>query len=196
MIVLGLTGSIGMGKSTTASLFREQGAPVFDADRCVHELYRGEAIDPVRARFDISLRDGGVDRDHLATLVLNDPNGMKDLEAIIHPLVVKARQEFLHKAQEKGLPLAVADIPLLFETGGESHVDAVAVVTASQAVQKRRVLSRPTMTEEKFVAVMRRQMADGEKRRRAHFLILSDHGIEPARRQVRRIIATLALSNL
>jgi dephospho-CoA kinase len=192
MIVLGLTGSIGMGKSTTAGLFREQGAPVFDADHCVHQLYRGEAIEPVRARFDVSVRDGGLDRDRLSALVLDDPKGMTDLEAIIHPLVARARAEFLRKAREKGLLLAVVDVPLLFETGGERHVDAVAVVSAPQAVQKSRVLSRPAMTEEKFAAVLRRQMADMEKRRRAHFLILSDRGIEPARRQVRRIIAALS----
>jgi dephospho-CoA kinase len=192
MIVLGLTGSIGMGKSTAAGLFREQGVPVFDADRCVHELYRGAAIEPVRARFDVAIRDGGLDRDRLAALVLDDPAGMRALEAIIHPLVVKARQDFLAKARDKGLPLAVVDIPLLFETGGERAVDAVAVVSAPEAVQKSRVLARPGMTEEKFRSVLRRQMADAEKRRRAHFLILSDRGIEPARRQIGRIVAILA----
>jgi dephospho-CoA kinase len=192
MIVLGLTGSIGMGKSTAAGLFREQGAPVFDADQCVHDLYRGAAIEPVRSRFDVSLRDGGLDRDRLAALVLDDHAAMRDLEAIIHPLVVKARQDFLARAQQSGLSLAVVDVPLLLETGGERAVDAVAVVSAPEAVQKSRVLARPGMTEEKFRSVLRRQMPDAEKRRRAHFLILSDRGIEPARRQIGRIVAILA----
>jgi dephospho-CoA kinase len=191
MIVLGLTGSIGMGKSTTAELFREQGIAVFDADQCVHELYRGGAFEAVQARFPVVVRDGAIQRDILGRLVLNNPGAMSDLERIIHPLVASARTNFLRREQEKGSSLAVVDIPLLFETKAWRDVDAIVVVSASFDEQKRRVLSRPTMTEDKFLAILGRQVPDEEKRRRSHFTIRSDDGIESARRQTHLLIAAL-----
>jgi dephospho-CoA kinase len=191
MIVLGLTGSIGMGKSTTAELFREQGIAVFDSDRSVHELYRGEAFETVKARFPEAVRDGAIQRDILGRLVLNDPDAMEDLERIVHPLVASARIDFLRREEKKGSFLVVVDIPLLFETNEWSNVDAVVVVSASFDEQKRRVLTRPTMNEDKFLAIFRRQVPDEEKRRRSHFIIKSDNGIESARRQTQRLIASL-----
>ncbi|WP_296711065.1 dephospho-CoA kinase [Rhodoblastus sp.] len=191
MIVLGLTGSIGMGKSTTAELFREQGIAVFDADQSVHELYHSGAFEAVSARFPKAVRDGAIQRDILGRLVLNDPDAMADLERIIHPLVVSARTDFLRREQEKGSALVVVDIPLLFETKAWRDVDAVVVVSASFDEQRRRVLSRPTMNEEKFSAILHRQLPDAEKRRRSHFTIKSDDGIESARRQTHLLIASL-----
>lgn len=191
MIVLGLTGSIGMGKSTTAELFRDQGVAVFDADKCVHDLYRGSAFEAVQARFPEAVRDGEIQRDILGRLVLNDSNGMAELERIIHPQVASARADFLRRELEKGSALAVVDIPLLFETKAWRDVDAVVVVSASFDEQKRRVLSRPMMNEDKFLAILRRQVPDEEKRQRSHFMIRSDDGIESARRQTHLLIAAL-----
>jgi dephospho-CoA kinase len=191
MIVLGLTGSIGMGKSMTASLFRRQGVAVFDADQCVHELYRREAIEPVKARFPAAVRGGVVDRNVLATLVLNDPLAMADLERMIHPLVASARLAFLDRERQRGASLVVVDIPLLFETAGSRSVDVIVVVSANPDEQRRRVLSRAGMTEEKFLAVWRRQTPDEEKRRHAHFVIMSDRGVNFADRQVQMVIAAL-----
>jgi dephospho-CoA kinase len=191
MIVLGLTGSIGMGKSTTADLFREQGIAVFDADQCVHELYRGCAFEAVQKRFPDAVRHGAVQRDILGGLVLSDRDAMAELERIIHPLVASARMDFLRSEQEKGSFLVVVDIPLLFETMAWQDVDMIVVVSASFDEQKRRVLSRPAMNEDKFLAILRRQVPDEEKRRRSHFTIKSDNGIESARRQTRLLIASL-----
>jgi dephospho-CoA kinase len=191
MIVLGLTGSIGMGKSTTAALFREQGIAVFDADQSVHELYRGAAFEAVKARFPKSMRDGAIQRDILGSLVLNNPEAMADLERIIHPLVASARTDFLRREQNNGSFLVVVDIPLLFETNAWRDVDAIVVVSTSFDEQKRRVLSRPMMNEDKFLAILRRQVPDEEKRRRSHFIIRSDDGIESARRQLHLLIASL-----
>lgn len=191
MIVLGLTGSVGMGKSTTADLFRREGVPVFDADAAVHELYRGAAVAPVAAAFPEALRGGVIDRAVLGQLVFNRPDAMRRLEAIVHPLVRAARETFLAEARRSGAALCVLDIPLLLETGGDTEVDAVAVVSAPESVQKARVLARPGMTPERFAAILAKQMPDAEKRRRARFVIDTSQGLEPAARQVREVIAAL-----
>jgi len=192
MIVLGLTGSIGMGKSTTARLFAEEGVPVHDADAAVHALYEGEAAPLVEAAFPGTTRDGRVDRALLGKVVVGNPDAMKRLEAIVHPLVAKARDRFLEEACSNGAAVAVLDIPLLFETGGEKLVDAVVVVSAAPEIQRQRVLERPGMTVEKFEALLAKQMPDAEKRRRADYIVDSGHGIEAARAQVRKILADLA----
>jgi dephospho-CoA kinase len=192
MLILGLTGSIGMGKSTTAAMFRALGAPVHDADLAVHALYRGAAVAPVEAAFPGVARDGAIDRTLLGPRVLGDPAAMARLEAIVHPLVAAAREAFLVRARAAGARLAVLDIPLLFETGGERLVDAVAVVTAPEPVQKARVLARPGMTEAQLEAILGRQTPDSEKRRRAHVLIDTGRGLEPARRQVAGVLRAFA----
>jgi dephospho-CoA kinase len=192
MIILGLTGSIGMGKSTTARLFAEEGVPVHDADAAVHALYEGEAAPLVEAAFPGTTRDGKVDRALLARAVVGNADAMKRLEAIVHPLVAQARDRFLTKARASGAPVAVLDIPLLFETAGEKLVDAVVVVSADAEIQRRRVMERPDMTSEKFEALLAKQMPDAEKRRRADFIVDSGHGIEPARAQVREILEKVA----
>lgn len=192
MIVLGLTGSIGMGKSTTAGMFVEEGVPVHDSDAAVHRLYAGAAAPLIEARFPGTVSDGVVDRTRLAAAVLNDPQAMKALEAIVHPLVRKDADDFVERNRAEGRSLVVLDIPLLFETGGTERVDRIAVVTASAEEQRRRVLSRPGMSEEKFQAILARQVPDAEKRRRADFIIDTGNGIEPAREAVRSIIETLS----
>lgn len=192
MIILGLTGSIGMGKSTTATLFAEAGVPVHDADAAVHALYEGEAVPLVEAAFPGTTRDGKVDRALLAKAVVGSPDAMKLLETIVHPLVAKARDRFLNEAREKGAPVVLLDIPLLFETGGDKLVDAVVVVTAAPEIQRQRVMERPGMTAEKFEALLAKQLPDAEKRRRADYIVDSGHGIEPARRQVREILTRVA----
>ena len=192
MMILGLTGSIGMGKSTTARLFREAGAPVHDADAAVHALYRGAAVGPVEAAFPGVARDGAIDRAALGARVVGDEAAMKRLEAIVHPLVAQARDAFLATARAAGTRVAVLDIPLLFETGGERLVHAVAVVSAPEAVQKARVLAREGMTPERLAAILARQTPDAVKRSRAHFLIDSGRGIEPARRQVESVLRACA----
>lgn len=194
MIVLGLTGSVGMGKSTTADLFRREGVPVFDADAAVHDLYRGAAVAPVGAAFPDALRDGVIDRAVLGQLVFNRPDAMRRLEAIVHPFVRAARERFLAEARRSGAALCVLDIPLLFETGGDKEVDAVAVVSAPESVQKARVLARPGMTPERFAAILAKQMPDAEKRRRARFVIDTSKGLEEAARQVREVIAALTVA--
>lgn len=194
MIVLGLTGSVGMGKSTTADLFRAEGVPVFDADAAVHELYRGAAVAPVAAAFPSALREGVIDRAVLGQLVFGNPGAMHRLEAIVHPLVRAARENFLDAARESGAALCVLDIPLLFETGGDKDVDAVAVVSAPESVQKARVLARPGMTPERFDAILAKQMPDAEKRRRARFVIDTSRGLGEAAAQVRAVIAALQAS--
>ncbi len=190
-MILGLTGSIGMGKSTTAAMFRDAGVPVFDADAAVHTLYRGAAVEPVEAAFPGVTSGGSVDRELLRQRVLDDPSVLRRLEAIVHPLVRAARAAFLAQAAADGERLAVLDIPLLYETGGDAEVDAVVVVTAPEPVQKARVLSRPGMTEARLSAILRQQVPDAEKRARAQFVIDTGDGLEVARRQVDAVIAAL-----
>ncbi|TCT05957.1 dephospho-CoA kinase [Aquabacter spiritensis] len=192
MWVLGLTGSIGMGKSATAGLFAEAGIPVYDADARVHALYRGAAVAPVEAAFPGVARDGAIDRAALSRQVLGDPEAMKRLEAIVHPLVREEEAAFLAAARAAAARLVVLDIPLLFETGGAGRVDAVAVVSAAKSVQAARVLARPGMTPERFALILDKQMADSEKRRRAHFVIDTGRGFPAARHQVRGIVRALA----
>lgn len=191
MIVLGLTGSIGTGKSTTAAMFHDLGIPVHDADMTVHDLYRGEAVAPVAARFPEALRDGAIDRKALSAVLAQSPDRFRELEAIIHPLVRARETAFLDAERQNGSALVLLDIPLLFETAGEARVDKVAVVTCDADVQRRRVLARPGMTQEKFDLILSRQMPDEEKRRRADFVIDTGRGVEAAREQVKEIIAKL-----
>lgn len=184
MIVLGLTGSIGMGKSTTARLFADAGDAVHDADAAVHRLYRGEAVEPVGAAFPGVVVDGAVDRQRLSAAVLNDPAAMARLEGIVHPLVRADEGRFLDEARAAGRRIAVLDVPLLLETGRERDVDCVVVVSAPEAVQRARVLARPGMTPERLDAILARQMPDAQKRRRAHFVIDTGESVEDAARQV------------
>lgn len=193
MIVLGLTGSIGMGKSTTARMFADEGALVRNADEAVHQLYGpgGAAVGPVGKAFPGVVVDGAVDRTRLAEALGQDEAAFRRLEAIVHPLVVGGRLEDLAAAERRGVRLAVLDIPLLFETGGEAAVDAVVVVTADPEAQAARVLARPGMTRERFEAILARQVPDAEKRRRADFVVDTGHGLEAARAQVREIVGTV-----
>jgi dephospho-CoA kinase len=192
MIVLGLTGSIGMGKSTTANLFAEAGVPVYDADAAVHRLYEGEAVTAIEAAFPGTTADGKVDRNRLSAKVVHDPAAMKRLEEIVHPMLGASRQKFLQEAEASGAKVAVVDVPLLFETGGEKRVDAVVVVTTTPEVQRERILSRPNMTAEKLEAILARQMPDAEKRKRAHFLVDTSHGLDPVRSRIRDILTEAA----
>jgi len=192
VIVLGLTGSIGMGKSTTAKMFAAEGVPVHDADAAVHALYDGRAAPLIEAAFPGTVVDGRVDRTLLSPHVLGKPEAMKRLEAIVHPLVREEEIAFLERARDARRRVAVVDIPLLFETDGDRRVNASVVVTADARVQRDRVLSRPGMTEERFQSILEKQMADAEKRRRAHFLIDTGLGMESARRSVRAILKALA----
>lgn len=191
MIRLGLTGSIGMGKSTTADMFRARGVPVIDADAIVHALYRGEAVGPIEAAFPGTTVDGVVDRARLAAQLAKDPEGFKTLEAIVHPMVWQKEREALDRCREQGADIVVLDIPLLFENGAESRVDRIVVVTADEAVQKARVMARPGMTEEKFRMILSRQMPDAEKRRRADFIIDTGLGMDHARQRVDEILEQL-----
>ncbi len=191
MIVIGLTGSVGMGKSTTAKLFAEVGVPVFDADAAVHQLYEGPAVVPVEAAFPGVAKAGAIDREALGRQVIGDAEAMRRLEAIVHPLVRNAREAFLLKHRAAGAAMVVLDIPLLLEGGGAANVDAVVVVSAPKAVQKKRVLARPGMTEARFEAILAKQMPDDEKRRRARFIIETGSDVADAARQVRAIIAAL-----
>ncbi len=190
--VLGLTGSIGMGKSATAAIFRRLGAPVHDADAAVHRLYRGAAAPLIEAAFPGTVVAGVVDRAALSKLVVGAPERMAALEAIVHPLVRAEEERFLRDAESARASVAVLDIPLLFETGGEQRCDAVLVVTAAPDVQKARVLARPGMDEVKFTALVGKQMPDGEKRRRGHFLVDTGRGFAAAERQVGDILRALA----
>jgi dephospho-CoA kinase len=192
MIVLGLTGSLGMGKTTTARLFADEGVPVFDADAAVHRLYDGEAVPTIEAAFPGTTVAGRVDRAKLAAAVVGRPDALARLESIVHPLVRVAQQRFLAEARKSGAPVAVLDIPLLFETGGAERVDQVVVVSAPAEVQRERVLARPEMTAEKFEAMLLRQMPDSEKRQRADFVVDTGRGLEAAREQVRAILRALA----
>ena len=192
MLVLGLTGSIGMGKSTAAAMFRAEGIEVHDADAVVHALYRGEAAPLIEATFPGTTRDGLVDRALLGALVLDDPTALTRLEAIMHPLVAASRDAFLAEAEKKGARLVVLDIPLLFETGGDRKVDAVVLVTAPEAVQKERVSRRPGMTPERLAVILARQRPDAEKRAWAHFIIDTGGEFAATARQVRAILRALA----
>ena len=191
MIVLGLTGSIGMGKSTTAGMFRDAGIPVNDADRVVHDLYAGEAAPLVERAFPGSVVDGVVDRGKLSEMLAAAPGRFGELEAIIHPLVRKREEAFLAAHRGKDTPVVVLDIPLLFESGRQDRVDKIVVVSCDPEIQRARVLARPGMTEEKFALILSRQVPDVEKRRRADFVIDTGQGLAHAREQVRSILASL-----
>jgi len=191
MIVLGLTGSIGMGKSTTAKMFVEAGVPVHDSDEAVHRLYRGKAAPLVEAAFPGTTAEGVIDRAKLATRVLNDAAALKRLEAIVHPLVRADADAFLERHRAAGADIAVLDIPLLFETGGRDRVDKVVVVTAPAEVERQRVLSRPGMTVEKFEAILAKQVPDATKRDLADYIVDTSQGMEAARAAVAAIIADL-----
>ena len=190
MFVIGLTGSIAMGKSTTARLFAEEGVPVHDADAAVHRLYEGEAIAPIEAAFPGVTASGKVDRTALRQRVAGDREALQQLEQIVHPLVRKAEIEFLKTAEASGAKVVVLDIPLLFETGGEKRVDAVVVVSAPAEVQRARLIERG-IDMDRLEALLARQMPDAEKRRRADFAVDSSQGIEHARTQVRQILAAV-----
>jgi dephospho-CoA kinase len=193
MILLGLTGSIRMGKSTTAQMFADEGVPVYDSDAAVHALYAkgGAAVAPIAEAFPAAVKEGAVDRDVLSQLVVHDADAMQKLEGIVHPLVREAQRRFLDAQRKAGAEIVVLDIPLLFEGGGERYLDAVAVVTAPGDVQRARVLTRPGMSEEKFARILARQMSDEEKQRRADFVINTGFGMEEARAQVRGVLDAL-----
>lgn len=193
MIVLGLTGSIGMGKSTTAKMFTDAGIPVHDSDEAVHRLYAGEAAPLIEAAFPGTVRDGVVDRTELSRHVLGDATALKKLEAIIHPLVRADANAFLDRSRNAGAPIAVLDIPLLFETNGRGRVDKVVVVTAPADVQRQRVLARPGMTEQKFETILAKQVPDAEKRKRADYIVDTGDGLAAAREAVRAIIGELTV---
>ena len=190
MIVLGLTGSIGMGKSTTTTMFAEHGALIWNADDAVHALYArgGAAVEPVGEAFPGVVVDGAVDRGRLAEALGRDETAFRRLETLVHPLVAAGRMTDLEAARAAGVKLAVLDIPLLFETGGDRAVDAVVVVSADAATQRRRVLARPGMTAERLEAILARQIPDGEKRRRADFVIDTGRGLDAARTRVAEIV--------
>lgn len=192
MFVLGLTGSLGMGKSTTAKMFAEEGVPVHDADAVVHALYEGAAVAPIESAFPGTTSDGKVDRDKLGQRVLGDPAALGRLESIVHPLVAKARDRFLAEAERGGARVVLLDIPLLYETGGDRRCDAVVVVSAPAEVQRQRAFERPEMTEAKFQAILAKQMPDSEKRRRADFVVDTSRGFDAAREQVREILGKVA----
>lgn len=196
MIILGLTGSIGMGKSTTAKMFEAQGAPVYDSDAAVHALYSvgGAAVGPVEAAFPGVVVDGAIDRARLSAQVVGDPEALEKLEAIVHPLVGAHRIGFFEKAQADGHDIVVLDVPLLYETGGQNNVHKVVVVSAPADVQRERVLARPGMTPEKFEAILARQLPDAEKRARADFVVDTGRGLQAAEDQVRDILTLLRTS--
>jgi dephospho-CoA kinase len=189
MKILGLTGSIGMGKSTTAKLFAEAGVPVYDADATVHRIYEGEAAPAIEAAFPGTTANGKVDRAKLSAKVVQDPAAIRRLEQIVHPMLRSYHQKFLDDAEQAGAPVAVMDVPLLFETGGEKRVDAVVVVTTAPEVQRQRILARGNMTAEALDAILARQLPDDEKRRRADFVVDTSHGLEPVRARIRDILA-------
>jgi dephospho-CoA kinase len=192
MFVLGLTGSIGMGKSTTAKFFAEEGVPVHDADAAVHKLYEGEAVPLIEAAFPGTTANGKVDRNKLAAAVVESPENFRKLDALVHPLVRRAEQAFLTRAEAGGARVAVLDVPLLYETGGEARCDAVVVVSAPAEVQRARAFERLGMDEARFTAILKRQVPDAEKRRRADFIVDSGQGFDAARAQVREILAQVA----
>lgn len=191
MMVIGLTGSVGMGKSATAKMFAEAGVPVHDADATVHRLYAGEAVAAIEQAFPGVTQFGKIDRDRLAQRVINDSAALRRLEAIVHPLVRRDEERFLADARAQGARFALLDIPLLYETGGDKRVDVVVVVSAPFDMQRTRVLSRPGMTEERFATVLAKQLPDEEKRRRADFVVDTSQGFDSARTQVRGILHAL-----
>ena len=191
MIVLGLTGSIGMGKSTTAAMFRDENIPVHDADQAVHRIYSDVAAPLIEEAFPGTVVDGTVDREKLAAKVLGNPEALQRLERIVHPLVRADADAFVENARKAGEPLVVLDIPLLFETGGRDRVDRILVVTAPPEIQRERVMARPGMTEQKFQSILARQVPDAEKRSLADHVIDTSNGMEAARDAVRALIATL-----
>ena len=191
MFVIGLTGSLAMGKSTTAQFFRDAGVPVHDADATVHRLYAGAAVAPIEAAFPGSAVDGRIDRARLAARVLDDPAALKRLEAIVHPMVREAEIAFLREAEARGEKIVVLDIPLLLETGGDRRVDAVVVVSAPREVQRARVLERPGMSQDKLDALLARQMADAEKRRRADFVVPTGLDRREAFRRLKAIVESV-----
>ncbi|MBV8839492.1 MAG: dephospho-CoA kinase [Alphaproteobacteria bacterium] len=192
MFILGLTGSIGMGKSTTAGFFREAGVPVHDSDAVVHRLYEGEAVAPVEAAFPGVTVDGKIDRTRLAAQLVGKPEAIKRLEAIVHPLVRAVSQRFIEDHAKRGARVIVLDIPLLFETAGDKNVDATVVVSAPADVQRARVLGRPGMSAEKLDALLARQMSDADKRARAHFIVDSSRSFDSARAQVHAILRAVS----
>jgi len=192
MFVLGLTGSLGMGKSATAKMFAEEGIPVHDADAAVHDLYEGAAASLIEAAFPGTTTAGKVDRDKLAQRVLGDRAALEKLETIVHPLVRRAEQAFLDEAARSGARVAVLDIPLLFETGSEGRCDALVVVSAPPEIQRARAFERPGMTEQKFAAILAKQMPDADKRARADFVVDTSKGFDAARAQVRDILTRIA----
>ncbi len=191
MIIVGLTGSIGMGKTTTAALFADEGVPVNDADQIVHDLYRSDAVEPIRAMFPDVIVEGVVDRKKLSENLAKNPAKFADLEAVVHPLVRAREKAFLDEQRALGKKVVVLDIPLLFETGGDRRVDKIVVVSCEPAVQRQRVLSRPGMTPEKFELILSRQTPDAEKRARADYVIDTGHGIDMARSQVKTLLKEL-----
>jgi dephospho-CoA kinase len=191
MFILGLTGSVGMGKSVTAKFFAEEGVPVHDADAAVHRLYEAEAVALIEAAFPGTTADGKVNRVKLGKCVLGDPAALLKLEGIVHPLVRREEERFLADTEKNGAPIAVLDIPLLYETGAEKRCNAVVVVSAPPAVQRERVMARLGMTAEKFAAILAKQMPDAEKRARADFVVDSSKGFDAARQQVRDILAQI-----
>jgi dephospho-CoA kinase len=191
MFVLGLTGSIGMGKTTTAKMFAEEGVAVHDADAAVHRLYEGEAVKPIEAAFPGATGNGKVNREKLGQRVLGDDLALKRLEHIVHPLVRQAEERFLAEAQKKGAKVALLDIPLLYETAGDKRCDAVVVVSAPADMQRLRAFERPGMTAEKFDAILAKQTPDTEKRRRADFVVDTSKGLDAARAQVRDILKAI-----
>ena len=190
--VLCLTGSLGMGKSRTARFFADEGVPVHDADAVVHALYEGEAVPAIERAFPGATAGGKVDRTRLAAMVLGDAAALERLEAIVHPMVARARDSFLADAAARGAPVVVLDVPLLFESGGQRGCDAVVVVSAPPDIQRRRAFERPGMTEDKFAALLAKQMPDPEKRKRADFIVDSSQSLDHARAQVRGILQAVA----
>ena len=189
MKILGLTGSVGMGKSTTAQMFVAEGVPMFDADAAVHRLYAGEAAPLIEREFPGTTKNGTVDRERLSAQVVGKPEALSRLEKLVHPLVGKLRAKFMEEAEQAGAKAVLLDIPLLFETGDRSKFHAVIVVSAPLEIQRERVLARPGMTPEKFEAILKRQMPDSEKRTRADFVINTGDGLESARNQVKAVLA-------
>jgi dephospho-CoA kinase len=192
MLIIGLTGSIGMGKSTTLQMFADEGVPVYDADAAVHAVYSSTAVPVVEAAFPGTTADGKVDRQKLSQRVLGNPDALQKLEQIVHPLLGAHRQKFLEQAETSGAPIVLMDVPLLFETGGEKRMDAVVVVSAPAELQRERVLARENMTPDKLDAILARQMPDAEKRKRADFVVDTSRGLEPVRAEVKDILAKVA----
>ena len=192
MLIIGLTGSIGMGKSTTLQMFADEGVPVYDADAAVHAVYSSTAVPIVEAAFPGTTADGKVDRQKLSQRVLGNPDALKKLEQIVHPLLGAHRQIFMEAAEKAGAPIVLMDVPLLFETGGEKRMDAVVVVTAPADLQRKRVLARDNMTAEKLDAILARQTPDAEKRKRADFVVDTSRGLDPVRADVKDILARVA----